>query len=114
MSLLIVLLCLAFFGGMLFLVTQNGTPVDVDILFLRFKQVPLSLLLTICLLSGIGFAALLSFLDGARMRLQNKRLRRQIERLEADIQRFGKLRLGKESGEPRAAAAPPKDYAGQG
>ena len=108
------LLCLAFFGGMLFLVTQNGTPVDVDILFLRFKQVPLSLLLTICVLSGIGFAALLSFLDGARMRLQNKRLRRQIERLEADIQLFGKQRLGKESAQPRAAASPPKDYAGQG
>ena len=76
MSLLIVLLCLTFFGGMLFLVTQNGTPVDVDILFLRYKQVPLSLLISICLLSGVGFAALLSFLDGTRMRLQNKRLRR--------------------------------------
>ena len=114
MSLLVVVLCLAFFGGMLFLVTQNGTPVDVDILFLRFRQVPLSLLMTICLLLGIGFAALLSFLDGARMRLQNRRLRRQIERLESDIQQFGKQRSRKEPGETGPGASPPKDYPSQG
>ena len=111
-NLLILFLCLAFFGGMLFLITQNGAPVDVEILFLRYKQVPLSVLMTICLLSGIGFAALLSFLDGARMRLQNKRLRRQIERLELDIQLFGRQRP-KDSSELRRQE-PPRDYAGHG
>ena len=113
MSLFIMLICLAFFGGMLFLITQNGTPVDVDILSLKFKQVPLSVVMTVCLLSGIGFAALLSFLDGARMRLQNKRLRRQLERLESEIQLSGKQRPSKERDEMRSPA-PPKDYASQG
>ena len=86
MSLLIVVLCMLFFATVLFLVTLNGTPVDVELFFHTYRQVSLSVVMTVCLMAGIAFTALLSFLDGIRIRLQNQRLRRQVGRLEMEIQ----------------------------
>ena len=109
MSFLILVLCVTFFGGLLYLVTQNGTPVDVEILSYTCPQVPLSVVMTICLLGGIGFAALISFLEGARLRLQNRRLCRQVGRLELQVRQ---LRLGKPVGRDARSAktSPPLDY----
>lgn len=109
MSLLILMLCLAFFGGLLFLITQNGSPVDVELLFTTYRQVPVSRVITFSLLAGIGFTALISFLDGARLRLQNRRLRRQVGRLEAEIQHMSHPRT--DSGAVNSSAlSPPRDY----
>jgi uncharacterized membrane protein YciS (DUF1049 family) len=110
MSLLILLLCLAFFGGLLFLITQNGNPVDVEVLFTSYRQVPLSRVITFSLLAGIGFAALISFLDGARLRLQNRRLRRQVERLEVEIQQLGQARNSAAQQAEVNPVTPPRDY----
>jgi uncharacterized integral membrane protein len=109
LSLLILLLCLVFFGGLLFLVTQNGTPVDVEVLVFSYRQVPVSVVITISLLAGIGFAALISFLDGARLRLQNRRLRRQVGRLELEIQNLGRMKT-QVAAAPEASLSPPRDY----
>ena len=109
MSLLILMLCLVFFGGLLFLITQNGHPVDVEVLFTSYREVPLSRVITFSLLAGIGFAALISFLDGARLRLQNRRLRRQVERLEVEIQQMGRSRSNAAQQEI-SPVSPPRDY----
>ena len=85
MGVLILALCLLFFGAAFFVITLNGSPVDVEVFLHTFRQVPLSLVMIICLLVGIAFAALLSLLDGVRLRIQNHRLRRQIGRLELEI-----------------------------
>lgn len=109
MSLLILMLCLIFFGVLLFLVTQNGGPVDVVILFASYRQVPLSVVMTISLLAGIGFTALISFLDGARLRLQNRRLRRQVGRLEVEIQQLNRAATRVEAA-AETPISPPRDY----
>jgi uncharacterized integral membrane protein len=109
LSLLILLLCLVFFGGLLFLVTQNGTPVDVEVLVFSYRQVPVSVVITLSLLAGIGFTALISFLDGARLRLQNRRLRRQVGRLELEVQQLGHTKTPTE-GAPKIPFSPPRDY----
>lgn len=109
MSLFILALFLIFFGGWLFLITQNGSLVDVEVLFASYRQVPLSRVITISLLAGIGFTALISFLDGARIRLQNRRLRRQVGRLETEIQHLGRSRSHTEAAGD-IQISPPKDY----
>ncbi len=109
MSLLILMLCLIFFGVLLFLVTQNGGPVDVVVLFASYRQVPLSVVMTISLLAGIGFTALISFLDGARLRLQNRRLRRQVGRLEIEIQQLNRAGTKVETA-AEGPISPPRDY----
>jgi uncharacterized integral membrane protein len=109
LNLLILLLCLVFFGGWLFLVTQNGTPVDVEVLVFSYRQVPVSVIITISLLAGIGFTALISFLDGARLRLQNRRLRRQVGRLEIEIQQVSRAKTPAEVAQD-APFSPPRDY----
>ena len=109
MNLLIVLLCVCFFGAALFLVTQNGTLVDVEVFFATFRRVPLSVVMAACLFCGIGFVALLSFFDGARQRLQNRRLRRQLGRLEEEIQQIREPRSALKRTDENSPV-PPRDY----
>ncbi len=81
MTLLLVALCLLFFGAVLLLVTVNNAPVDVNLLFRSYHQVSLSLVIVISVLGGIVFASILGILDGVRLRLQNRRLRRLLASL---------------------------------
>jgi uncharacterized membrane protein YciS (DUF1049 family) len=106
MGVLILMLCLLFFGAIIFLMTLNGSPVDVDIFLYTFRQVPLSQVMVISLLAGIAFAALLSLLDGIRLRMLNHRLRRQVGRLELEIQR----RTSPPAVQPAPTPSPPLDY----
>ena len=81
MSFLLVVLCLIFFGAVLLLVTLNSAPVDVNLLFRSFHQVSLSLVIVVSVLAGIVFASILGILDGVRLRIQNRRLRKLLARL---------------------------------
>ena len=110
MSLFIVALCLLFFGAVLMLVTQNEAKVDVNLLFSSYQQVSVSLLMVACLAAGVGFAALISFLDGLRLRLQNRRLRQDVGRLEGELEKRRKPVMEKMASE--RPATPPQDFAG--
>ena len=109
MGVLILALCLLFFGAAFFVITLNGSPVDVETFLHTFHKVPLSLVMIISLLVGITFAALLSLLDGIRLRIENHRLRRQVGRLELEIQQ--KAPPARPQSEPLASLTlPPLDY----
>jgi uncharacterized integral membrane protein len=110
MSLFIAALCLLFFGVVLLLVTQNDAKVDVNLLFSSYQQVSVSLIMVACLAAGVGFAALISFLDGLRLRLQNRRLRKDLGRLEGELERRRKPLAGKTASE--VPTAPPQDFVG--
>jgi uncharacterized membrane protein YciS (DUF1049 family) len=108
MGILILALCLLFFGAIVFLMTLNGSPVDVDVFLHTFRQIPLSQVMVISLLAGITFAGLLSLLDGIRLRMLNHRLRRQVGRLELEIQRRTSPTPAVQPVTP--ATRPPLDY----
>ena len=110
MSLFIVALCLFFFGAVLMLVTQNDAKVDVNLLFSTYEQVSVSLIMVACLAAGVGFAALISFLDGLRLRLQNRRLRQDVGRLEGELVKRIKPVMEKTASE--RPGTPPQDFAG--
>ncbi len=109
MSLFIVALCLFFFGAVLMLVTQNDARVDINLLFSSYQQVSVSLIMVACLAAGVGFASLISFLDGLRLRLQNRRLRQDVGRLEGELEKRRKPAMEKIAERP---AIPPQDFAG--
>jgi uncharacterized integral membrane protein len=107
MSLLLVIFCLLFFGTMLLVVTMNGGPVDVNLYFRSYSQVPLSLVMVVSMLADILFTALLGVLDGIRIRVHNRRLRRQVSRLERQIQVHSSGGTDESDLDP---AGPPVDY----
>jgi len=110
MMFFILLLCLIFFGGILFLVTQNGTPVDVALGITTYRQVPLSVVMVICMVGGVAVTSLIGFLDGARLRLQNRRLRRQVGRLEEEVGRVTNPAAVNSGSDASSTPDPPRDY----
>jgi len=86
MSLVIALLCIFFFGAALLLVILNHGTVDLNLLFRSYEQVPVAVVMVVSLLAGIIFTSFISIIDGIRIRIQNRRLRKTVVRLEDVIE----------------------------
>ncbi len=109
MSLVIVLLCLLFFGAVLLLVVLNHGVTDLHLLFRTYEQVPVAVVMVVSLLAGIVFTSFISILDGIRIRVHNRRLRKRIVRLEDEME--GMRHPGEEPGAPPdEEPRPPADY----
>ena len=61
---------------------QNGIKVPVKLLWMKFAEVPLALILVISVLIGVGITAIFSFIDKQRLRNRIKRLQNKIKELE--------------------------------
>jgi len=79
-------LLLILLGALLigFLLTNPGERVDVTVGTTEYKETPLSLVVVLALAVGVGFTALVALVEGATIRLGNRRLRREIQRLETE------------------------------
>ena len=109
MSLVIALLCILFFGAVLLLVILNHGTGDVDLFFRTYEQVPISVVMVVSLLTGIVFTSFISIIDGVRIRVQNRRLRKRVMRLEDELE--GMRRPPESTGAGRDEdSAPPVDY----
>lgn len=86
MSLIIALLCILFLGAVLLLVILNHATVDVDLLFRAYPQVPVAVVMVMSLLAGLAFASFISIIDGIRIRILNRRLRRRVLFLEDELE----------------------------
>jgi len=100
-NLLIAILCIVFFGAVLLLVILNHASVDVNLFFRDYQQLPVAVVMVASLLVGIAFTAVIAMLDGIRLRLLNRRLRKEVTRLEKGAERLhGLSREGEASGGP--------------
>lgn len=111
MSLLIALLCILFFGAVLLLVVLNRGTTDIHLLFRTYEQVPVAVVMVVSLLAGIVFTSFISIMDGVRIRVQNRQLRKRVVRLEDEIE--GMRRPREEPGAPSDLdenPSPPVDY----
>ncbi len=108
MSLAIALLCILFFGAALLLVIVNHGVVDVDLLFRRYPQVPVAVVMVVSLLAGIVFTSFISIIDGIRIRVQNRRLRKRSAQLEDALEEL-RLAPGRSPGEPKERTLLPGD-----
>jgi uncharacterized integral membrane protein len=109
MSLLVALLCILFLGVVLLLVVVNPGVVDVNLLWGAYRQVPVGTVMVLSLLAGIVFASFLGIIDGIRIRLQNRSLRRQVAHLEDEMEDLRHRSTGGGGESPREAS-PPMDY----
>ena len=69
-----------------FLITNPGQRVDVTLGNTQYENTPLSLVAFFALTVGVAFTALVALIEGATIRLDNRRLRREIQRLETENQ----------------------------
>jgi len=108
-SLVIALLCILFFGAVLLLVVLNHGATDINLLFRTYEQVPVAVVMVVSLLAGIVFTSLIGIMDGVRIRVQNRRLRKRVVRLEDEIE--GMRHPREEPGAPPDEDPhPPADY----
>ena len=109
MSLLVTILCILFFGAVLLLVILNHGATDINLFFRTYPQVPIAVVMVVSLLVGIAFTSFVSVIDGIRVRIQNRRLRRKVARLENEMEL---LRTSKNPVRDPAEteSTPPADY----
>jgi uncharacterized integral membrane protein len=109
MSLIIALLCILFLGAVLILVILNHAVVDVNLLYRNFEQVPVAVVIVLSLLAGTVFASFISIIDGIRIRVLNRRLRKRVLRLEDELESQRRpVAAGPLDGD--GGEAPPVDY----
>jgi uncharacterized integral membrane protein len=61
---------------------QNSVKVEVKLLWLKFEDVPLALILVISVMIGVIITAVFAFIDKQRLRNKIKRLLNKIKKLE--------------------------------
>jgi len=67
-----------------FLIMNPAERVNITIGSSQYENVPLSLVALIALTIGVAFTATVALIEGATIRLTNRRLRREIQRLETE------------------------------
>jgi uncharacterized integral membrane protein len=86
MRLLIGFLCILLFIALIwFGVTNAGTKISFQVWNTSFTDTPLSLVISGAVAFGVFFAFLIAFAESARVRLDNRRLSREVRRLETEI-----------------------------
>jgi uncharacterized integral membrane protein len=106
LNLVIALLCILFFGAVLLLVVLNPGAVDVNLFFRAYPRVPVAVVIVFSLLTGILFTSLISIMDGVRIRIQNRQLRKRLARIEDEMEA---LRHAPEPPNAGTEAPPPFD-----
>jgi uncharacterized integral membrane protein len=67
-----------------FLIMNPAERVNITVGSSQYEDVPLSLVALIALTIGVAFTATVALIEGAAIRLTNRRLRREIQRLETE------------------------------
>ena len=89
-----------------FLITNPGERVDVTLGNTQYHDTPLSMVAFFALTVGVAFTAIVALIEGATIRLDNRRLRREIQRLETENDY---LRAQPRNDGPGKEGSPPTD-----
>jgi len=100
-SLMMILLVLLLVG---FLITNPDQRVSITVVNTEYPDVSLVMALFVALALGAALTAVVGIIEGATIRLSNRRLRREIQRLEAEN---SVLRSQSTSLDPPSEGAPP-------
>jgi uncharacterized integral membrane protein len=98
MRLLVIAMTLLLFIAILtFTMTNLDTRVDIVLMEAVYPEVRLIAIVFLAILTGIVYASVIGVAEGVSLRLANRRLQREIRRLEAEL---SFLRTERESGRP--------------
>jgi uncharacterized integral membrane protein len=86
MRLLVILLTILLFLNLLgFVLTNLETRVDVTVWKTQHPNVPLFAVVILAVLAGIVYAGVIAVAEGANLRLANRRLQREVQKLETEL-----------------------------
>jgi len=108
---LIIYLAVCFFFIVLLVVgVFNSADVTVNLVFWQLGPAPMGMVIAAAAIFGVAFTCVVGVVDGIKIRIANRQLRRQMQRSEEEGDAL-RLRLarheGPERGAPRPADLPP-------
>jgi uncharacterized integral membrane protein len=112
MNILVYLLVCLFFIVLFVVGTYNNGDVTVNLIFWQVGPAPIGAVIATAAIVGIAFACAIGILDGIKIRIANRQLRRQVQRLDEDCDAL-RLKLARHEGPtpPASDFAPDKERA---
>jgi uncharacterized membrane protein YciS (DUF1049 family) len=109
-NILIYLVVAVFFITLFLVGVYNSGDVTVNLLLWQLGPTPMGAIIAAAAIFGVAFACAIGVLDGIKIRITNRQLRRQIQRLEEEADGL-RLRLARHEG-PREAGGPGRPEGG--
>ena len=97
MTILVYLLVCLFFILLFVLGIYNTEDVSVNLILWRAGPAPMGAVIATAAIMGIAFACAIGILDGIRIRMANRLMRRQLQRLDEECDQL-RLKLARHEG----------------
>ncbi|HEV8701217.1 MAG TPA: LapA family protein [Candidatus Polarisedimenticolia bacterium] len=113
MNILVYLIVFFFFIVLFVVGVYNGADVTVNLVFWQVGPVPMGAVVAAAAIFGVAFACTIGVIDGIKIRITNRLLRKQMRRLEEEADSL-RLRLARREGadsSPSAAEGPTASWA---
>jgi uncharacterized integral membrane protein len=108
---ILVYLIVSFFFIVLFVIgIYNRSDVTVNLILWQIGPAPVGAVISIAAICGIAFACAIGVIDGIKIRIANRQLRRQVRRLDEECDGL-RLKLARHEGPAPEPAAPPTEKA---
>ncbi len=105
MNILVAVLVFIFFIVLLLVGIYNSEDVTVNLLLWPIGPVPMGVVIATGVIFGVAFTCIIGVIDGIKIRIANRQLRKQLGRLEEDCDAL-RLQLARHEGP--APATPPQ------
>jgi uncharacterized membrane protein YciS (DUF1049 family) len=103
---ILVYLVVFFFFIVLFVVgVYNSSDVTVNLVVTHIGPVPMGAVMATAAIFGVAFACAIGVIDGIKIRITNRQLRKQLRRLEEESDAL-RLRLARHEGSAGGSAGP--------
>ncbi len=110
MRIAIVVALVAFFLLLLWLAFANGSAeAPLSLGLGEVRQVPVAGIVTMSAIAGALFVAVLALVEGLALRLENRRLRRRLDKLEEETHDLRNLALAEDTRSRELSASEPEE-----
>jgi uncharacterized integral membrane protein len=103
-NILVYLVVVLFFFVLFILGVYNGSDVTVNLVFWQIGPIPMGAALATAAIFGVAFTCAIGVIDGIKIRITNRQLRRQLQRLEEESDAL-RLQLARREGPMGGSAA---------
>jgi uncharacterized integral membrane protein len=105
MNILVYLIVFFFFIVLFVVGVYNSADVTVNLVFWQVGPVPMGAVAAAAAIFGVAFACAIGVIDGIKIRITNRQLRKQMRRLEEESDAL-RLRLARHEGSGGGRTAP--------
>jgi uncharacterized integral membrane protein len=110
MNILVYLVVCVFFIFLFVVGIYNRSDVTVNLILWQIGPAPVGAVISIAAICGIAFACAIGVIDGIKIRIANRQLRRQVQRLDEECDAL-RLKLARHEGPTPEPALPDSERA---